>query len=102
MARSRSLLHQLLVRTLKSKSVYFQPPSTIKMTYPCIVYKLDDIKSEFGDNTPYKLEKRYMVTVITKDPDSDIPNRIANLPTCRMSRMYTADNLNHYVFELYF
>lgn len=102
MARSRSLLHQLLVRILKSKSVYFQPPSTIKMTYPCIVYKLDDIKSEFGDNTPYKLEKRYMVTVITKDPDSDIPDRIANLHCCRMSRMYTADNLNHYVFELYF
>lgn len=102
MARSRRLLHQLLVRTLKSKSVYFQPPSTIKMTYPCIVYKLDDIESEFGDNTPYKFEKRYQLTVITKDPDSDIPDRVAALPMCKMSRMYTADNLNHYVFELYF
>lgn len=102
MAKSRIALHQLLVRTIKSKAVYFQPPSTIKMSYPCIVYKLDDIDAEYGDNNPYKIEKRYSVTVITKNPDSDLPDRIAALPMCRMSRAYTADNLNHYVFELFF
>lgn len=99
---SRIQLHELLVGLLKSKEVYFQPPSTVKMRYPCIVYTLDALDTEFGDNAPYTATKRYAVTVITKDPDSDLPDQVAMLPLCRMNRVYTADNLNHYVFELYF
>ena len=101
MAR-RLELQQLLVDILGSSEVHFQPPPTIKMVYPCIVYKRDDIRTDFADNQMYKHKKRYQVTVIDQNPDSDIPDKILELPMCRYDRFYTADNLNHDVYNLYF
>jgi hypothetical protein len=72
------------------------------MQYPCIVYKRDSADSEFAGNLPYRYTKRYQVTVIDQDPDSDIPDQIAKLPLCRFDRHFTADNLNHDVFNMYF
>lgn len=72
------------------------------MKYPCIVYKRDQAQTEFANNSPYKNTKRYSVTVIDKDPDSDIPDRVARLPMCTFNRFYTADDLNHDVYNLYF
>ncbi len=39
-----------LVSLLGSDNVYFQPPPTVKMQYPCIVYKRDYLNTEFADN----------------------------------------------------
>lgn len=102
MDQRREDLHALLESLLESENVYFQPPNGKLMSYPCIVYKRDDADTEFANNKPYHYTKRYMVTVIDRDPDSAIPNKIANLPMCLYNRFYTADNLNHDVFHLYF
>jgi hypothetical protein len=83
-------------------NVYFQPPPTVMMKYPCIVYKRDYNNTEFADDKPYKHRKRYMVTVIDQNPDSDIPEKVKELPLCLFDRFYTADNLNHDVFKLFF
>jgi len=72
------------------------------MVYPCIVYKRDFALTYFADDKPYQNRKRYQVIVIDRDPDSDIPDRIAALPLCTFDRFYTADNLNHDVFKLFF
>ena len=96
----RLQLHELLVSI--TPNVYFQPPTNVSLQYPCIVYKRDFIKSIFADNDPYHLRKRYMVTVIDRNPDSLIPDKIAALPMCLFNRFYTADNLNHDVFNLFF
>ena len=82
--------------------VYFQPPTNVQMQYPCIVYKRDYAQTRFADNSPYSHTKRYMVTVIDRDPDSAIPDKVAALPMCIFNRFYTADNLNHDVFNLFF
>ena len=82
--------------------VYFQPPSTVKMKYPAIVYALDDIQNIFANDGVYLFEKKYSVTVIDADPDNQIVNNIAGMPTSRFNRYYTKDNLNHYVFEIFF
>lgn len=95
-------LQALLKSLLGSDNVYFQPPPTVNMEYPAIVYNRDDVVIEFANNRPYKHKKRYQVTVIDPDPDSDIPDKIAELPLCSFDRFYTADNLNHDVFTLYF
>jgi hypothetical protein len=87
---------------LGSNNVYFQPPPSIKMVYPCIVYKRSNVDTKFADNRPYLIEKRYQVTVIASDPDSDIPDKLALLPKCTFDRHFTADNLNHDVYNLYF
>lgn len=95
-------LQALLVALLGSNNVYFQPPPTLTMVYPCIVYKRDDARTDFADDKPYSHRKRYLVTYIDQNPDSDIPSKIAALPTCIFDRFYTADNLNHDVYKLFF
>jgi hypothetical protein len=72
------------------------------MTYPCIVYERDNADTIFANNSPYRYTKRYQVTVIERDPDSGIPGELAKLPMCTFSRHFTADNLHHDVFTLYF
>ena len=94
---------QTLLESISGVSkAWFQPPSNISLVYPCIIYKLDDVNSEFANNGPYSRRKRYMVTVITKEPDSVIPDLVGALPLSRFSRNYVANNLNHNVYTLYF
>ena len=95
-------LQALLVEILDSDHVYFQPPSNVQMVYPCIVYNRETIIPTWAHNKPYQLHNRYLVTVIDRDPDSEIPDKVANLPLCVHDRFYTADNLNHHVFKLFF
>lgn len=102
MARPRLELQQILEAISGVQKVYFQPPNGMKMVYPCIVYQKDSADTSFADNRPYRTEKRYMVTVIDRNPDSDIPDKVASLPTCTFDRFYPVDDLNHDVFTLYF
>lgn len=95
-------LQELFVDLLGSDNVYFQPPPTVKMRYPCIIYKRDDINTDFANNEPYKHKKRYKITVIDANPDSNIHEKVAELPLCSYDRFYTADNLNHDVYNLFF
>lgn len=95
-------LQRLLESLLGSRNVYFQPPPTMQMKYPCIVYTRDNIRISHAGNLPYKHEKRYRLTVIDRDPDSDIPDKVAMLPKCSFNRSFAADSLNHDVFTLYF
>jgi hypothetical protein len=99
----RLQLQALLNEILGPSGVaYFQPPANVRMTYPCIVYQRDDANTKFADNKPYGYTKRYQVTVIDRDPDSPIPDKVAELPMCLFDRAFVADNLNHDVFNLYF
>ena len=100
MARSRIQLHQILKNIVPN--VYFQPPNGLQMKYPCIVYELSDIDTKFADNNPHFINKRYSVTVIDSNPDSDLIGKVAALPMCSFAQFFTSDNLNHDVFNLYF
>lgn len=95
-------LQAILVAILGSSNVYFQPPPTLKMQYPCIIYKRDRLNTIFADNKPYKNKTRYQVTVVDPNPDSIIHEKVALLPMCSYERFYTADNLNHDVLDLFF
>lgn len=82
--------------------VYFQPPAKHLIEYPCIIYKRDYAVTLFADDKPYLHRKRYLVIVIDRTPDSLIPDKIAALPMCVFDRHYTADQLNHDAFKLFF
>lgn len=99
---SRSDLHTVLCEALGGTSVYYQPPESVKMEYPAIVYSRDNIVNEFADDSVYNTRHVYQVIVIDYDPDSEIVERVAKIPTARYSRHYTANNLNHDVFIIYF
>lgn len=101
MAQRRDL-QNILVELLGSNNVYFQPPPNAQMTYPCIVYKRDYAIAHFADNKPYKNKKRYQLTIIDPDPDSVIPDKVAELPMCSFDRFFTAENLNHDIYTIFF
>jgi hypothetical protein len=96
----RLQLHQLLETF--TEHVYFQPPTNGQLNYPCIIYKRDFAETKFADDIPYNHKIRYMITVIDRDPDSDIPSKVAAMPMSLFNRFYTADNLNHDVYNVYF
>lgn len=102
MDQSRLKLHQILKDVSGLNHVYFQPAENLKLEYPCIIYKRDFADTKFADNVAYLRKKRYVVTVIDRDPDSDIPDKIAQLPMCLFDRFFVADNLNHDTFNIYY
>ena len=93
-------LHNLLLEI--AGHAYFQPPESVKLIYPCIVYHHSANSTQFADDKPYQIAKRYTATVIDRDPDSKIPGEMALLPMCTLDRTYTASNLNHWVFNIYY
>jgi hypothetical protein len=100
MASSRLELQALLEEI--AENVYFQPPSNLLMEYPCIHYVIEGGELKHADNRLYKHTKRYQVTVIDRNPDSPLPDQVIELPLCSFDRFFAADDLNHYVFTLFF
>ena len=83
-------------------NVYFQPPETVKLSYPCIVYALSSIDHQYADNKTYIGKRRYEATLITKDPADDGVDKIVNtFELCKFDRFFTSNNLNHNVFVIY-
>lgn len=100
--KNRLELQGLLEELLGTRNVYFQPPASVKMKYPAIVYSLNNIRNEFANNKPYRQGIGYSLTVIDKNPDSEIVQRVSRLPMCSFNRQYVFDNLNHSVFTIYY
>lgn len=99
---TRLELQVLLVSLLGSNNVYFQPPASIQMKYPCIVYKIDRLNTTYANNEPYNHTTRYQVTVIDRNPDSPIRDRVGALPMSSHERNFAVDQLNHDVYTLFF
>lgn len=99
---TRLELHEKLCEILGSRNVYYQPPASVRMHYPAIVYERENIQITHADNFPYLHDYAYKITVIDEDPDSELIEKIALLDNCRFSRHFTSDNLNHDVFTLYY
>lgn len=99
---TRLELHEILCEILGTRNVYFQPPESIRMKYPAIRYMRYDLDDLKADNISYKKRVVYQLTVIDPNPDSEIIDKIRDLPYCSFDRHYESDNLNHDVFTLYY
>lgn len=100
--RGRLTLQEELETLLGSSNVYFQPPSSVRMSYPAIVYELSNIDNRYADNLVYKQSTAYQITVIDANPDSEIPYLVSRFPTSRFVRTFRVDNLNHWLFNIYY
>lgn len=98
----RAEFHGILEQILGSKKVYYQPPESVKMSYPAIRYSRSDIQNTFANDNVYMQKTAYEVIVIDPDPDSEIVKKVSKLPTARYQRHYTSDNLNHDVFNIFY
>lgn len=100
-------LHAKLVEIINSGNpeetrVYFQPPASISLKYPCIIYARNAKAETFANNAIYFGKRRYSITVIDEDPDSSIPEQVSQLPLTRFAQHFTSDNLNHDVYFTYY
>ena len=100
---SRLNLQTELEEILGSRNVYFQPPESVKMQYDAIRYELSGKDLTHADNRIYRKVNRYDGVVITRNPDSIIPDAILDhFEMISFGNPYTANNLNHFPFTLYY
>lgn len=102
MAKTRLEFQQFLEDFKGDRNVYFQPPSTVLMKFPAIRYNLAQINDLPADNIDYQDFTGYMMTYITSNPDDPMIRKLAKLQYCRLDRWYVIDNLNHYVYTIFY
>lgn len=96
-------IHALLKDNGYEENVYFQPPPTVSMKYPCVRYTRGSVEARYADDIRYLHKDRYELIVIDPNPDSEIPDLILdNFRYSRLDRRYTTDNLNHTSITVYF
>ena len=99
---SRLALQTDLEALLGSRNVYFQPPESMKLSYPCIVYEPSSELTLYANNDPYAIMDRYTVTLIDKNPDSPFRDKLRRMRTASFNRFFRSNNLNHFVYTLYY
>lgn len=71
------------------------------MEYPAIVYHRSRIETAKADNSIFHMRDKYTVTVITDDPDSDLPEKVLkHFSRASYDRNYQSDNLYHDVLTI--
>lgn len=88
---------------LNTTNTYFEPPADVRMNYDCVVYSRGSIDNVRADDLHYVRRSRYMVTVISTNPDNDWPQKLLDhFPYSRYDRHYNADHLSHDVLMIYY
>lgn len=101
--QSRLNLQNEFEKLLGSDEVHYQPGPLVELSYPCILYARSNSNAAWANGYIYRKKSRYSVTVIDPDPDSLIPDKLLDhFQYIRMERVYSADYLNHYIFDLYY
>lgn len=98
---SRLFLQTMLEELLGSRNVYYNPPESVKMKYPAIVYVRSSIDNVHANDSVYKQSNAYDLTVIDEHPESEFVKKVSKLPSCRWNRHFKSDGLNHDVFTIY-
>lgn len=95
-------LHEMLKSVMTNGNVYHQPPESLKLKYPCLVYERARDFTLHADDMKYHRRLRYTVTLIDKKSLSDYLEPMMDLPYCTYDRHFATDDLNHDVFTIYF
>lgn len=99
--KTRLELQAALEEILGSSNVYYQPPESVKMEYPAIIYSRENYADRKADDKRYKENTRYSITVISKKPDNDAITKLQDIAYCSYDQQFISDNLYHDVLTLY-
>lgn len=98
----RNKLQETLSNITGIKRAYFQPPASIQLEYPCIIYTYSDERIRHANNDVYIEEDTYEIMLITKDPlPSEMMTELRDLPYTRFSRHFVKDNLHHFSYNMH-
>ena len=96
-------LQSALETFMGNRNVYFQPPSNVHMTYPCIIYDWATPDIEYANNFIYMHTKSYLVTIVDQNKISEIPDKFLRaFQYVKPGRIYKADGLWHFTFNLFY
>lgn len=98
----REELNDIFVKLLRSRNVYYQPPTNLIMKYDAIRYSLSEMQGRYADDMKYSKMKSYDGIVICREPDPQVVEDLSELPYCSFGRPYTAEGLYHYPFTIYY
>ena len=83
--------------------VYFEPPENLKLKYPCIVFDRTNALTDYADNKPYHVTKRYTVTLMTRTADNEeLLDKLLWFPMSTYDRQFINDEIVHDVFSIYY
>lgn len=98
----RLKLHDELL-SIFEKNVYYQPPESIKLSYPCFLYELSGGQNIRANNKSYLFTRRYDGIYITRYPDHNfIEILLSHFNHISYDRRYVTDNLYHDTFTIYY
>lgn len=92
------ILSSVMEKCGEEPHLYFQPPESVKLEYPCIIYHMRNLDSRYANDRPYKIDVGYDVMYITRSPISKVPVELVKLPSFRYDRYYTSNGLYHYAY----
>lgn len=82
---------------------YYQDPGDSSMLPPYImIERTAPSNVRHADNIMYNLYKQYTVTVVVRDPRSEIPDLVEALPFTRLDRVFRLNGLHHFAFSVFF
>ena len=99
---TRLEIQSILENILGSRNVYYQPPASIKINYPAIIYSLESMTNDHASNGVYLTKKAYKVVYIDSNPDNEMISVLNNVIHSTFNSHYVFDNLHHYAYTIYF
>ena len=94
------MLEEIQTAANETPHVYFEPPESVKMSYPCFVYHFTGYNAINADDGKYLKSEEYAVRYITKKADPPIPKAFEALPHVSFDTHYVAENLHHFMFTV--
>lgn len=83
--------------------VHFQPSESVKLKFPCLIFKFDGYKDFFANDGRHMLREKYSVTHVYQNPEADLQEEIlSSFLFASFDRPYIADNLYHDVYTIYY
>lgn len=83
-------------------NVYYDPPESIFMEYPAIVYKKTKMPVRYANNKKYIKHLAFEVKLICEDADSIYVDLLHEMEYSTFDRHFIADDLHHDVFTIIF
>ena len=86
----------------KRENVFYQPPASVELVYPCIIYTLDNIHTLRADNINYMITPTYEVKIITRNPNNPyLKKMLMDISTAKFHRRFVNDGLYHDILSVY-
>ncbi|MCI9293208.1 MAG: hypothetical protein HFF01_03235 [Erysipelotrichaceae bacterium] len=97
---NRQALQVELEKLLGSSNVFDHSTMSTEMQYPAIVYQRHGVNRTFANNTVYGQSYLYEITVIHRDLDNEIVEKMLHMPSFTFDRQYITNDLIYDVFIL--